>query len=303
MATDVFVSANHNVEIDALLYGRKRTGSITYSFPGPPGDYPTSYGGSGEPTLSGFGQAPIQMQAAINYAVGPINGYTNTNIQYAGTDGADIMVAQSPASNPTSYAYHPSSYYPCGDVWFGTAYDYSQASAGNYHFQTALHEPGHASRTGAVSLAATVTIAAPPATPVIASFSDDSVAGDNITDDNTPTLTGTAANSTVTVYDGATELGSTELGSTELGSTELGITTADSIDSWEYITSVLTDAVQQLKAVTTDSTRLVSSSDTSSVTIATTAPTTPVDDAIVNTSHGDDPLAEKARAELQRLSG
>ena len=80
------------------------------------------------------------MQAAINYAVGLILSYTNANIQYAGTDGADIMVAQSPAANPTSYAYYPSNVSSGGDIWFGTAYNYSLASLGNYYFMTALHE-------------------------------------------------------------------------------------------------------------------------------------------------------------------
>ena len=31
-----------------------------------------------------------------------------------------------------------------GDIWFGTAYNYSLAALGNYYFATALHELGHA---------------------------------------------------------------------------------------------------------------------------------------------------------------
>ncbi len=84
------------------------------------------------------------MQAAINYAIGLILGYTNASIQYAGPNGADIMVAQSPAANPTSYAYYPGDYAAGGDVWFGTQYNYSLAKLGNYYFTTALHELGHA---------------------------------------------------------------------------------------------------------------------------------------------------------------
>jgi serralysin len=83
------------------------------------------------------------MQAAINYAVGLILGYTNASIQYVGTDGANIMIAQS--SKPgTSYAYYPGDYAAGGDVWFGTKYDYTQAKLGNYFFTTAMHELGHA---------------------------------------------------------------------------------------------------------------------------------------------------------------
>ena len=145
MATAVSVSATNNADIDGMLVGVKWTGTITYSFPDSPSDYPNPYTyGNGEPTTSGFAQAPSQMQAAINYAVELILSYTNATISYAGTNGADIMVAQSPAANPTSYAYYPGNYAPGGDVWFGTAYDYSQASLGNYYFATALHEFGHA---------------------------------------------------------------------------------------------------------------------------------------------------------------
>ncbi|WP_247361584.1 MULTISPECIES: M10 family metallopeptidase C-terminal domain-containing protein [unclassified Bradyrhizobium] len=145
MATAVNVSATNNAEIDGLLSGYKWSGTITYSFPDAASDYASSYsGGSGEPTKSGFASAPSQMQAAINYAIRLILGYTNANIQYAGTNGADIMVAQSPAANPTSYAYYPGNYAAGGDVWFGTAYNYSQAALGNYYFTTALHELGHA---------------------------------------------------------------------------------------------------------------------------------------------------------------
>ncbi|WP_247392311.1 M10 family metallopeptidase C-terminal domain-containing protein [Bradyrhizobium sp. 35] len=145
MATAVNVSATNNAEIDGLLSGYKWSGTITYSFPDAASDYASPYsGGSSEPTTSGFASAPSQMQAAINYAIGLILGYTNANIQYAGTNGADVMVAQSPAANPTSYAYYPGNYASGGDVWFGTAYNYSQAALGNYYFTTALHELGHA---------------------------------------------------------------------------------------------------------------------------------------------------------------
>ncbi|WP_196236067.1 M10 family metallopeptidase, partial [Bradyrhizobium japonicum] len=145
MATAVSVSATNNAEIDGLLSGYKWTGTITYSFPDASSDYSNPYyGGDSEPTTSGFASAPAQIQAAINYAIGLILGYTNANIQYAGTNGADIMVAQSPAANPTAYAYYPFNYAPGGDIWFGTQYNFSLAKLGNYYFTTALHELGHA---------------------------------------------------------------------------------------------------------------------------------------------------------------
>ncbi|MBR0856676.1 FG-GAP-like repeat-containing protein [Bradyrhizobium liaoningense] len=145
MATAVTVTRTNNADIDGLLSGYKWSGAITYSFPDSPSDYAYPYtGGSGEPTTSGFASAPTQMQAAINYAIGLILAYTSANIQYAGTNGADIMIAQSPAANPTSYAYYPGNYAAGGDIWFGTQYNYSLAKLGNYYFTTALHELGHA---------------------------------------------------------------------------------------------------------------------------------------------------------------
>ncbi|MGY4503250.1 Ca2+-binding RTX toxin-like protein [Bradyrhizobium sp. GM24.11] len=145
LATAVTVSAVNNADIDGMLSGYKWTGLITYSFPDAASDYATSYsGGSSEPTSAGFAPAPTQMQTAINYAIGLILGYTNANISYAGTNGADIMIAQSSSANPTSYAYYPGNFAAGGDVWFGNHYDYTQAKLGNYYFATALHELGHA---------------------------------------------------------------------------------------------------------------------------------------------------------------
>ncbi|UVO39188.1 M10 family metallopeptidase C-terminal domain-containing protein [Bradyrhizobium arachidis] len=144
MATSVNVSATSNADIDGLLAGTKWSGTISYSFPTSASTYGSYSGGNGEPTTSGFSAAPVQMQAAINYAIALIQGYTNASITFNGSGSADIMVAQSPAANPTSYAYYPGNYAAGGDVWFGTQYDYTQAKLGNYYFTTALHELGHA---------------------------------------------------------------------------------------------------------------------------------------------------------------
>jgi len=143
LATAVGVSRTNNPEIDGLLAGTKWSGTISYSFPDSPSDYAANYYGDGEPTTSGFSSAPAAMQQAINYAISLIAGYTNASFQYAGTNGSDIAIAQSPAANPTSYAYYPASVPAGGDIWFGTAYNYSLAALGNYYFVTALHELGH----------------------------------------------------------------------------------------------------------------------------------------------------------------
>ncbi len=142
MATAVNVSATYNAEIDGMLSGSKWSGTITYSFPDLASDYPTYTYGNNEP--ASFTQAPAAMQSAINYAVGLIKSYANITLNYAGTNGADIMIGQSSAANPTSYAYYPGNYVPGGDIWFGTSYPYAQAALGNYYFATAMHELGHA---------------------------------------------------------------------------------------------------------------------------------------------------------------
>jgi serralysin len=144
LATVVAASSTNNPEIDGLLGGARWSGTITYSFPDSPNDYPTNYYGDGEPTKAGFSSAPLAIQQAITYAFTLISSYTNATIQFAGTNGADIAIAQSPAANPTAYAYYPSSVPAGGDIWFGTEYNYSQALLGNYFFITALHELGHA---------------------------------------------------------------------------------------------------------------------------------------------------------------
>ncbi|MDE5452818.1 hypothetical protein GWE18_08050 [Bradyrhizobium sp. CSA112] len=113
-----------------------------------------------------------------------------------------------------------------------------------------------------------------PSAPVIASFSNDTgAAGDGITNDNTLALKGTAAaNSTIKIYD---------------GSTQIGAATASSTGSWDYITSVLTDAKHVLTATATSPSGQTSAkSGAVTVTVDTAAPTTPVlsTNAIVNTN-------------------
>ena len=133
-----------------------------------------------------------------------------------------------------------------------------------------------AGNTSALSkpLAPVIGSSAPPSAPVIASFSNDSgKVGDGVTNDNTLTLTGTAAaNSTVKVFD---------------GSAQIGATTANSSGSWTYTTSALTDAKHVLTATATNSSGQTSAASSSlSVTVDTVAPTAPVlvSDPVVNTN-------------------
>jgi hypothetical protein len=111
---------------------------------------------------------------------------------------------------------------------------------------TATDVAGNTSATtSALSLSATapglnVTIdTTAPVAPSIASFSTDSgVVGDNITNDNTLTLSGTAeANSTVKIFDGATLLGSVK---------------ASVAGAWAYTTAALANGAHSLTATATD---------------------------------------------------
>ncbi|UTD27968.1 hypothetical protein DB459_14680 [Bradyrhizobium sp. WD16] len=114
----------------------------------------------------------------------------------------------------------------------------------------------------------------PPAPAIEAWSPDTGVVGDGITDANKVTLTGTAAaNSTVKVYD---------------GTTQIGATLANAIGAWSLVTAVLNDATHILTATATNAAGLTSgASAVLSVTVDTIAPTAPVlvSDTIVNTDH------------------
>ena len=98
--------------------------------------------------------------------------------------------------------------------------------------------------------------------PVIDNYSTDSgVKGDGITNDNTVTLTGkAAANSTIKIYDGTTQIGSA---------------TADGSGAWTYTTAALQDGAHKLSATATSSGKTSASSTALSVTIDTVAPNAP----------------------------
>lgn len=115
--------------------------------------------------------------------------------------------------------------------------------------------------TGTSGTSGTGTTA--PAAPKIASFSTDSgVAGDQITSDNTLTLAGSAAaNSTVKVFD---------------GTTQLGIVTADANGAWHYTTATLADGKHGFTATDTVSGVLSAKSAALDVTVDSTAPNAPV---------------------------
>jgi Ca2+-binding RTX toxin-like protein len=137
------VGSTGNQDIDGILAGVRWTGTVTYSFPDSAQDYPANYG-YGEPTAPGFAQVSAAQQQAVHKIMGQLSSLTNVVIQYAGTNGADIRIAQSSEANPTAYAYYPNSTYSeGGDVWFGNSYNYTNPKLGDYYYLTHLHELGH----------------------------------------------------------------------------------------------------------------------------------------------------------------
>lgn len=148
---------------------------------------------------------------------------------------------------------------------------------GTWNFTTAVLATGNhtftakavdvAGNTGTASSPVTVAVSGtqtpPPAAPTIASFSNDSgKVGDHITNDNTLTLTGTAAaNTTVAVFD---------------GTTKLGVATVDGSGAWHFTTAPLADGGHSLSAKATDASgQTGSASSNFAVTVDTHAPNAP----------------------------
>ena len=107
MATAVSQAATGNPYIDGVLSGVKWSGTVTYSFPDSPSDYPGMGYGSGEP-FNDFKQVSARNRPPFTRSCSMIGNFTNLTISFAGTDGADIRLAHSDDANPTAYAYYPS---------------------------------------------------------------------------------------------------------------------------------------------------------------------------------------------------
>ena len=201
---------------------------------------------------------------------GPINNITvRNNLLYGDADRGD------PAA--TIYVYGPNTtnvsitnnYVEKGNWYYYATSNASPTLSGNIEWNNKTDATPYP--TSAPTPPSTPTT---PSAPTIASFSNDTgVAGDGITNDNTLQLKGTAAaNSTVKIYD---------------GSSQIGTTTASSTGSWDYITSVLSNAKHVLTATATSSSGQTSAaSGAVTVTVDTVAPTAPVlsGNAIVNTN-------------------
>ena len=139
--------------IDGLLTGRAWTGAITYSFPTASTEYGTTYQNDTSTTdFAGIGAA---QQAVFYFALDAdlgnaaaygfsVEGFTNLDISLTTDEDANIRGAESSVPG-TAFAYYPGqNYEEAGDIWFGTAYDYTAPDMGDYSFLTHIHEIGHA---------------------------------------------------------------------------------------------------------------------------------------------------------------
>ncbi|HEY8613992.1 MAG TPA: M10 family metallopeptidase, partial [Roseomonas sp.] len=157
-ASVVFVPRTGNRDIDGLLYGTRWTGQLTFSFP----DSRSDYDWTTTEQFYGFSAVSLAQVQAVRYALlgGVPHGggnaglsgagvaqFTNLAIADAGSNGADIRIAQS-SRTTTANAYYPGSTANSGDVWFGTAYantvnDFRNPVLGNYAYHALVHELGH----------------------------------------------------------------------------------------------------------------------------------------------------------------
>ena len=135
---------------------------------------------------------------------------------------------------------------------------------GVHPITTTSTDPAGNTSAASVALSLTIDTTAPTAPPValLTVGSDSGVLGDNITSDNTPTLSGNGEPfSTIRVYDGVTLLGTA---------------TVLANGTWTFTTPVLSDAVHVITTTSTDPANNTSAvSSPLSLTIDTTAPTAP----------------------------
>ncbi|MBR8315111.1 BapA prefix-like domain-containing protein [Burkholderia dolosa] len=178
------------------------------------------------------------------------------NIDTSGDGTPDATVIADPSG---TWTYTPSTPLPTGTVIGVTASD----------------PAGNTSSSASVTVTGDVTA---PATPIIVSVTDDAGAitgpltAGAATDDTTPTLSGTAeAGSTITVYD---------------GTTQLGTTTADASGNWTFTPPTgLGEGAHAITVTATDTAGNVSTPSTAfNLTVDTTAPATPTVNATDGTS-------------------
>ena len=187
----------------------------------------------------------------------PDSGVVGDGITNAGT----VTLTGTAEANSTVKVYDGATLLGSATANGAGAWSYSTSALGNGTHNLTATATDAAGNASAASNALALTIdKAVPTAPNIVSFSTDTgVAGDGITSDNTPMLTGTAkANATVKIYDGATLLGTT---------------TANGSGAWTYTTAALADGGHSLTATATDVAGNISGASSAlNLTVDTVAP-------------------------------
>jgi beta-glucanase (GH16 family) len=210
---------------------------------------------------------------------GPISNVTINHNYLAGDPGYDIYVEGRLSGGPVTGISITNNVIVKGHYGDYSIVDASPTMSGNVVFPAGTTVPNDPTPT-------TPPASTPPTAPTIASFSQDSgVVGDHITNDSTLTLTGTAAaNGTVKVFDGATQIGTAA---------------ANSSGAWSYTTSALSDGSHNLTATVTNASGQTSTASTTlAAKIDTTAPNAPTIATASNNASGAANLATLAAANL-----
>ncbi len=148
-STKTIVSTG-NPLVDGVLYNHAWFNTaITYKFP--------TTGTAYQPSIYeaySFGAVSSNMENAIRFALDTNDGNAAndgfslegfTNLTVSQTSGSFATLRFGVSNEPsTAWAYSPTSNIVGGDVWFGRVTDFSNPSAGDYEWMTALHETGHA---------------------------------------------------------------------------------------------------------------------------------------------------------------
>jgi hypothetical protein len=180
-------------------------------------------------------------KAAVSYTLAGIDASTTATVTFTSTGGGTPFVVSSLGNGSTTVDLTS-----LGDGTISAAVSVTD-TAGNT-----------ASGTGDTSVKDTVPPAAPGAPDLAATSDSGTSSSDNITNDNTPTFTGTGVNgTTVTILDGVTAVGSAVV----------------SGGTYSITTSALSNAVHSITATTADTAGNVGTSSALPVTIDTTAPT------------------------------
>ncbi len=142
-ATSVALSGNNH--IDALLTGvRADTSTLTYGFP-TAGSTWTGYTTGSEP-FDRFSTLTAEQQQAVTAALAAWSSVANLTFTPVSEPGqvADIRYSGT-GQTSTAHTYYPHSSPLGGDVWLGSRMTGAATwQPGNYEFETAVHETGHA---------------------------------------------------------------------------------------------------------------------------------------------------------------